>query len=433
MFLRRFDPSTIDPLFLVNRKDDLDWLVGAIADYLRDPSPTARRSLAFCIVGEKGVGKTILTRAALRQVRQDYSDRAIFVEADCRYFHSAMAVIDALAKSVVEGLDDLRSTGTPVSNELMCTAQVLAALTRFGTPQKLSVVSQHLVQFKAAASLKGEQALLKALRLDFQVSVDVSSSTSQQLSGEVTFDEMRLCKALVALCEDIREADIDVVLYIDNMDELAHHYQTPEDRAKVKRDTNTLLLLRDAPIVFAVTMRTYYSGILPRELTNRRKLGRLAPGELLAILERRLEPERAEVKRAVDDSAVKATLAQLAKVAPTPLAFLMWFKAFFEAGALAEDKLDQGVESFLETSYSTVPVEVWRRIVAAFPKPESAIGRAALLAACGGNEAELSQIVDLQGVLPKDFWSSEEHLTLDPLFHIAHSIVCASTRLRSVA
>lgn len=420
MFLRRFDPSTIDPLFLVNRKADLDWLAGGIADALRDPDPSAHGPLSFCIVGEKGVGKTILTRAALRQARQDFSDRAIFVEADCRDFHSAMAVIDALAKSTVEGLDGLQATGSRISNELMKTAQILAQLTRFWTPQKLSVVHQHIEQFKAAAGLKGEQHLLKALKIDFQISVETSKSTSQQLSGEVTFDEMRLCRLMVALFEDIRAEGIDVVVYLDNMDELSHHYRRAEDREKVRNDTSTLLLLREAPVIFIVTMRTYYSGILPRGMTNRRVLRRLNEGEMLAILERRLQRERAEVKQAAEGPSVKALVAKLAKVAPTPLALLVWFKALFDADGFAEGQVDRGIGTFLDTTYSMVPAEVWRRVAAAFPAPETAITRESLLVACNSNVAELNQIIDRQGVLPKDFWSPDTYYTLDPELFLLH-------------
>jgi hypothetical protein len=419
MFLRRFDPFAIDHLFLVNRKADFDWLTGAISEYLRDPDPKARGPLSFCVLGDKGAGKTILTRAAMHQARVDFSDRAIFVEADCRRFRTAKGVIDVIAKNVVAALDELRRTGTPVSNELMSTAQVLAAITRFDEAE-IKDVHQHVEQFKAATSLKGEQWLLRALKLDFQISIERSSSTSRELSGKVLFDEMRLCNALVALFKDIRNNDIDVVLYIDNMDELSHHLQTPEDRQKVRRDTGVLLTLRDAPVIFVVNMRTYYSGILPREIANRRVLDRLPEGELLAILAKRLEPERPEVKSAVQDAAVKAALARIASFAPTPLAFLTWFKALFEAGALSKDKLDAGVTSFLGTYYSTLPVDVWRRVVAAFAQPESAINREALLNACGGNEAELNQVVDRQGVLPKDFWDPTTYYTLDPELYIAH-------------
>jgi Cdc6-like AAA superfamily ATPase len=112
MFLQRFKPSAIDPLYLVNRQVDLDWLVGAISTYLSDPDPRARGPLSFCVLGEKGVGKTILTKAALWKLRGQFSDRAIFVEADCRRFRTAKQVIDVIAKGVVEALDDLRRTGT---------------------------------------------------------------------------------------------------------------------------------------------------------------------------------------------------------------------------------------------------------------------------------------------------------------------------------
>ena len=338
---------------------------------------------------------------------------------DCRDFPTGKAAIDAIAKSIVEALDDLKSTGTPVTNELMSTAQVLAAITRFDNAE-LKEVRQHLLQFKAAASLKGEQALLRVLKLDFQISIERSSSTSVELTGKVLFDEMRLCKALAALLEDIRRSDIDIVLYIDNMDELSHHFQKPEEREKARRDTEILLGLNKARIVFIVNMRTYYSGILPREIANCRVLRRMPVGELLAILEKRLDPERPEVKRAVEDPIVKATLAKVAALAPTPLAFLTWFKALFEAGALSMEKLDAGVTELLETAYATIPADVWRSVVTAFAKPGDDITREAVLNACGGNDARFNQIVDRQGVLPKDFWSPTTYYTLDPELYIVH-------------
>jgi hypothetical protein len=419
MFLGRFDPSAIDPLFLVNRAEDLAWLTDAISMYLKDPSAKARGSLPFCILGEKGVGKTILTKAAVRKVRETFSDRAIFVEADCRHFPTARAVIDAIAKEVVAQLDELASGGVAVSDALMSTAQVLAEITRFEDVE-LKEVHQHLAQFKAATSLAGDHSLLRALKLDFKISLELSESTSRELTGKVRFDEMRLCRALGALFKDIRGSDVDVLLYLDNVDELAHHYAIPEAREKVRRDTETLLLLRDAPIIFIVNMRSYYSGILPREITNLRVLRRLGVPELNAILSKRLETERDEVKKAVTGEDQTKALAKIAAFAPTPLAFLRWFKFLFEADALSERGLAKGVTNFLETYYSALPVDVWRLVCDAFDKPETPIDRARLLTACGGNEAQLAQIIDRQGVLPKDFWQPATYYTLDPELYIAH-------------
>ncbi|MCC6558341.1 MAG: hypothetical protein IT372_35820 [Polyangiaceae bacterium] len=112
------------------------------------------------------------------------------------------------------------------------------------------------------------------------------------------------------------------MLYIDNMDELRHHYRTDEERQKARRDTEVLLMLRDAPVVLVLNMRTYYSGILPREIANRRVLRPLREAELLLILEKRLEAERHEVRMAIQAGPVKEATRRLAAIAPTPLAFL---------------------------------------------------------------------------------------------------------------
>jgi len=48
------------------------------------------------------------------------------------------------------------------------------------------------------------------------------------------------------------------------------------------------------------------------------------------------------------------------------------------------------------------------------------INRERLLAACGGNEAEVNQVIDRQGVLPKDFWDPATYYTLDPELFIVH-------------
>lgn len=210
------------------------------------------------------------------------------------------------------------------------------------------------------------------------------------------------------------------MLYIDNMDELRHHYRTDEERQKARRDTEVLLMLRNAPVVLVLNMRTYYSGILPREIANRRVLRPLREAELLLILEKRLEAERHEVRMAIQAGPVKEATRRLAAIAPTPLAFLTWFKALFEEKAMSVERVAGGVTRFLETYYSTVPEQVWRKVVEAFDDPEECIDRDKLIAACDGNAALFNQAVDRQGVLPKDFWDPSTYFTLDPELFLVH-------------
>jgi Cdc6-like AAA superfamily ATPase len=424
MYIPFFKPDAIEPGLLYNRQTELAWLVDSISTYLKDGNRDARRSLSFCVSGEKGVGKTILTKAALQKVRNEYSDRAIFVEADCRNLHTAKDIIDTLAQSVVYQLEEYRSAfPDEIPSELMDTAQILNTLTRFDEIE-LKEVHQHVVQFKAAASLKGDHVFLKALKLDFGIEVTRSSSASKELIGKVRFDELRLCKLLAALFEQIRRSGIDVVVYIDNIDEINHNYLKEGERDKARHETSILLRLSEAPVIFIVAMRTYYLGILPREMTNRCNLPRLGEKDLHGILQKRLEQLQPEARKVLDDPRVKRMVVRLARGAPTPLAFLTWFKEFFTADALTDETFEKGVTQYLERYYSTLPADVWRKVVAKFKDREVALTREDLLAACGGNEALFRQVVDRQAVLPKNFWDQNTYYTLDPELHLLHPDAC---------
>jgi hypothetical protein len=421
MFLRHFDPSAVNARLLVNRKQDFDWIVQRLSTYLKDPGP--HDGLGFCVMGEKGSGKTILTRAAIRKLREDFSDRTVFLEVNCRELRSAKAVFAAIAVATVESLHSLRQASAKVPNELLASAQILATITRFDEAE-LKVVHEHIEQYKIAVGLQGQRALLDALNVSFGISLERSEKTVRQLNGRVLFDEQRLCKAVCALFRDIREAGFEIVLYLDNLDELRHTYRTAEERERVRLDVEALLLVREAPIGLVVNVRTYFSGILPREITNRRVLRRMSDADLLQTVEQRLNGELADVKASFGEAALKAELQKLARVAPTPLALLQWFKFLFEEELIAPGRLNDGLDQYLETSYTSVRRETLKKVAEAFDEPTSPLPRAALLAACGNNEAVLNQLQDRQAILPVDFWNPVE-FTLDPelsFLHPKHSL-----------
>lgn len=419
MFFTQLNPDDVEPGHLVNRESDFRWAYGLIEAHLKSLDGAGRARLAFCVLGEKGVGKTLFTRAVLQRARQNFSDRAVFIEADCRRMRDVRRIIGEIAQEAVLQLIDMKKAGEAVSSELIATAQVLNALSRFDETE-LKNAHAHVEQFKVAAKLGGSQSLLKVLAADFQISVERSSSSMSEVTGKVRFDEDRLCSALRALFEDIREAGLQVVLFLDNMDEAHHHYLTEEERRRARRDTNALLRLHDAPIVMVLNMRTYYSGVLPREMARVRVLKRLPGQELLSILDKRILAEAPEVRLRMQDSALREAVAKLAVAAPTPLAFLKWILVLFEDDALSPSALAQGVEDYVEAHFSSEPSHVWRRVVAAFPTPDTAITREALLTACDKNEAVLRQVVERQGVLPKDFWDPGTYFTLDPELHLLH-------------
>ena len=238
-------------------------------------------------------------------------------------------MFSAIASATVESLDGLRAAGVKVSRELIANAQILATIASFDETE-LKIVHEHLEQHKVALGLEGKRALLGTLNVHFGISLERSSKTVKELAGKVRFDDHRLCKAVCALFRDVREAGIDVVLYLDNLDELRHTYAAPEERERVRLDVDTVLLVREAPIGLVVNVRTYFSGILPREMVNRRVLRRMDDQEQVQILTLRLDGELDEVRARFGDAAFRAEAEKLARIAPTPLALLQWFKFLFE-------------------------------------------------------------------------------------------------------
>jgi hypothetical protein len=416
MFLQKFDPASVDPLLLVNRKKDLDWLGDRLDAYLRSPPPHA--GINFVVIGDKGCGKTILTRAAVRRAREKFSDRVAFVDVNCRDLRTAKAAFGHVARQVVDALFGFRALGFEVKNELIASAQILVAITRFDTGVELKVVHEHIEQFKEAVGLEGKRSFLKSIGASYSISIERSKRTVESMTGKITFDVPGLADAVAALFEDIRDQGFDVVVYLDNLDELRHEYRTLEEREGVRADVLGLLSMRKAPVVLLVNVRTYFSSILGREFPHRRALGRMSNDELLEAAYLRLGGEPPEVQAALADPGHRDAALKLAGISPAPLNFLTWFHRLADSDDLEVSRLKPGLEDFLITDYANVPASTLRAVAAAFPDPTTPISRELLVSACG-SESVLGQLEQAQIVLPLDFWNPIA-FTLDPYLAFLH-------------
>ena len=416
MFLDYFEPASVNPRDLVSRDRDLLWLTELLSRYLRlEGEPTGR---ALCVAGAKGVGKSILTRAALEKLKADFSSNTLFLCVDCRSCHSRREVLSAIANEIVRELDSLRRATVEVPEPLIANAQLLTALARLDEVD-LKVAHEHVMQYKLAGQLGTSRALLDVLMLKFGISVERTEKEVRSLSGVLRFDDLGLTEALRGLFTDVRGRGFGVVLYLDNIDELRHQYNEPSVLAAVRRDVDGVLSLARAPIGLVLNMRKYYTGVLTREISNTRVLHRLPKEDLHTILKRRIEPERDEVRAVFGTTPTEDAVERLVDGQPTPLSFLMWTKFLFEEGALSSEQLSTGFNWYLESHYSNIEVHVLRRVAAAFPTPGSTLTLDELLAECGGNGAVVDQLLDRQVVLPRDFWNPVEFM-LDPEMHFLH-------------
>ena len=414
MFFDHLDAADVEPKQLVGRARDAQWLRELLSRYLQAAEHDAGR--AACLVGEKGVGKSILARSVLEDLKTRFAASTLFAVVDCRSCHSWRGVISAVAAAVVAELSSLQRASADVAEALMATAKLVRALTLYDRIELKAAHAQTL-QFQAATGLRGSQETLNSVRLNFGLSLKLNAVQIRSMMGAVCFDDAGLTDALMALFRDLRSQGFNAVVLLDNLDELRHEYRDTVARERVRREVDGVLRLKQAPIALVLTLRDYYAGAIERTVSHVRVLQPLAPAELLALLDRRLVYERPEAQAAL--GAARPLIEQLADIAPTPLAFLSWVKFLLEEGMLSRRRLSAGFRAFLETQYVNLDPDTLKALVEALPTPGAPIDRATLLAACAGDEALLETLQDRRVVMPDDFWHPGR-FTLDPELFALH-------------
>lgn len=414
VYLSRLRPTDVRPELLIDREREAEWLEHSISAYLADRNP--EQGQAFCILGSKGVGKSILTRKVLQKLKEIHAGTTVFVDVDCRGALKQRKVLKQIAERVHAELATMQRYGShAVSKELVASAAVVKTLAAFDQIERKQVY-EFLTEYRSAASLGGKVTEF----LSSEHKISIQQSKREALEGKVIFDDDNIRAMLILLLGDIRRhhQDLDIIIYLDNIDELDHDaYRLETTREQIRAHTIGLMELWRAPVGLVLNMRTYYSSILLREVSKRRELKPLNASKLGEVLARRLAEEPAQVQNALSDDSWVTRRQELAQMASTPLSFLLWFEYLAERIAEPEPQsLAQLLTGFAETHAATISSETLRRIAAAFGRRDATLSREQVLAACGGNEAMLSQAIRSQVVLPRDFWSPNE-FTLDPELH----------------
>lgn len=413
-----WSPADAHPSLLVDRDGVRAELRDDVLGYLQREDPDAKSTWA--VIGNKGIGKTILTRAVLEEVRAQRSGSTVIAAVDCRERQSWREVLSQLCWALVTELRELEKIkGSSVSAALLTQAQLLDELAKLDTAE-LQTLHERALSFRAGLKLSPSTELLSALQADLGLELSFDEKKIRTLTGSRTFDESRLNRAICALCRDIRAAGLGVVIYLDNVDELDHDYHDEESRARVRRDAEGLLRLANAPVALVLNMRTYFSRVLPRQMANPPLLVEPLPAEeLLAILDKRNRQEARAVQEIFGQPEAREAVRELAMLAPTPFSFLTWVHYLYRRDHLAPAKLDEGFSRYVRAMFATLEERQILRVMEAFGTPTTSVGRERVLAACEGSESLLRKLEDRQVVLPEDFWSPDRY-TLDPLFQVFH-------------
>lgn len=408
-----FDPNAVAHDLFVDREEERRWFLQAIEGYLRLKDDRLGR--AVCITGEKGVGKSILVGSVFHDIRERHSGDTLVVEVDCRNRRSAREVLVRVAQGVDEELRSLKASLQAVPEALIAAVGAIEEIARM-TEVELKTAHERLSRFKSVVGLKGRRRLLGNIEAEGGVSFERSDTEIRSLTGKVSFDDARVVGLLCDLFDAIREQGYNVVLHLDNLDELRHEFLTDADRETVRRDIQRLLDLKQAPIALVLSMRLYFCGIVPREVSNRRILKRLGAAHLVEALERRLAREAPAVRAEVGEEPARLAIRSLADRATTALAFMTWFDYVARWEVLDPARLAPALDRFAESTYSVISLPVLRRLASVFTSPDEWVPKERVLEACQGNNAVFEQLFNRQAVLPRDFWHPTE-FTLDPELH----------------
>lgn len=412
MYFTRLDSRQTDPRLFVNRKDDVDALVSVLEGHLR--AEDIGSSFAARVTGEKGSGKTIFIKHVMEKLRVE-NPLALFLYVDCRLSGTSRRVFQRTAEEVVSGLGKLIRAGSPLRPELLAAAQVVNTLASFDDVEQKRV-HENLTQYKAAAGLSVDAALLSYLKINLGVSLERSEKQIGQLTGTVRIDERRLAAMFAALFADIRREGIRIVVVVDNLDELQHDYRDPSQREIARQQAQWVLELKTSPVAFIACMRSYFADVA-RDIGNKWQLDRLPANVLLAILEKRMLDEPEDVQQRFASEEVRSLASMFASAAHTPLAYLDWFSFFCREKAFDKPRRQRALERFVMAEQAGLAFDLLEQMGRCFERYDRELDRGELLNACGNRESEVVAAIDTQAVLPNNFWSVTRY-RLDPALHL---------------
>lgn len=420
MYFGAFNAFETDPGLFLNREAEREWLLKSIQAWLARASDDGRQS--WCVHGPKGSGKTIFARKVLEDVKATstkHLSSTLFVEVDCRRRNSSREVYKHIAFECVRALDELKSAKVKVPDALLDMGRAFRAIASLEGNVETQVARETLVRFSASLGGKTTSALSKALEGTFGLTFEATQKTTHSLKAVLRFDDAWLCLALSAYFRDLRSAGYRVLLFVDNIDELQHEYDTDAIRRKVREQADWVLELAEAPIGMLVCMRGYFSTIA--RTTHKRALAPLGGNHLVGILEKRTTREAAELKKRFEEPGVNALKHWLADRAPTPLAYLQWFQNLAEREAWDSKARKAAIEEVIRSEYANVPFDLIERVVGLYERVDSEVARDKILEACERNESEFAVLQDRQVVLPNDFWSPTR-FTLDPFLQVLRAL-----------
>jgi GTPase SAR1 family protein len=312
-------PVSVDPTLLVGREAERERLVRKLQDHLEGGYREAR----LLVVGPRGVGKSILTHAALRELERRSHGVAVCVTVDSRGLRYR-PFLNLVARALVEGLRPKAAQGRRES--LLLWLDQLALLASGG---QVTEAQTETVGRRYGVEAAAEGGLLWKLASRFTWEEQRSLGTTVQRTLTVTDDLLQ--GAIVATLELLRDEDLPwyVVLFFNDLDQAVIGDQASDAEELYRKVMDLRPCISIAHYRSEVHLESVTRGV---EYTL--DLRPLDPATLVAIRQRRLAaaPDRVRTQfpPGTDWSAPDA----LARCTGIPLVYLRWLMGLLDEEGL---------------------------------------------------------------------------------------------------
>lgn len=313
------DPVSVDPKLLVNREYERRKLYELVSDSIRNNVRSAR----FQVSGDRGSGKSILSRAVLADLSRDFGSKIVPLAIDSRSlrYRSFLDLVARQLSSLL--LERARSEGR--SELLLPFAQLglLAYKNKLSRNELVSVNQQYGLTLGAGTSKFTD--LLASLEAKF--SWQRARTETSSFGEETTVTDELLESAISAVLTILVREKLPwfVVMFYDDLDQALPSGDEVSLEAMFRR------VIELAPCIAILHIRTEaLIENLTRECNEVVELEPVTPDVLMLILQQRRMSAVAEIRAELDKQITDFDHEQfrrLAEVAPSTLVFLRWVQA----------------------------------------------------------------------------------------------------------
>jgi hypothetical protein len=402
-----FKPDKYDDIALIaNRSDERADLYATLESFLAHDGPGEARVL---VRGDRGIGKSILTRAVLEEVVAKYGPLRVVVDggkAQRGQEAFLRRLCTDLANEVVENATD---------DELRKAAEVLRRLAR-ATKVARKEVRQWSTSLNLGATLKSK--LLNAVQFEFGLARASGKSAMVEEGYERAIDTTFLGELLQGLLSDCFAAKQFVVVFADNLDQVGYG-ELDEDVKHVSDLARQLFGLEHAVIV--ANLRTEFVSTDLRKLYSiEKRIGGLTSQGLLEIAQKRMGLAAEDRRNALHASGFDDFAKALSEYTDNAWAYLSWLSFLdytpIDFPATDVEALHRALLGFAANRFCGVATQEIEQLCAPYSGKMHDLLTAAELGASGIGDDLLSRAIRYGALIP-DLLLAPNRYALCPALH----------------